>query len=1034
MSESSQLDEKIPEAAELADVSSGQAIDVHKSTDLSANSTSPATITPVNISPKKRIRFPKPEQIFPNFIRQRLGKAARPVSIIFIVVILGLIGFGLWHYSHKNSQANKSVARFSAKTVAFKVVSTTPAKNQLNVIPTTAISIQFSQPVNPQKLQGNLFITPNVAGKFSAGKTSSQVVFTPNVPFPQGTKVQVMLNGTYQSNQGAKLGASLVYGFTTALPQDGVIFQDSSGLYTTVSSLTTGKQEAYSLVFGSSVAPGVSVTLYKSDMNHLLTSLIYKNSATDGSSYPAFLNQAIATGSMQLVTAQKNLNNGDSFNVTQNSGIYLAIATDSDGNQLGHVWMDYSDFGVLARQDDQKIVLDAQSLSSNSDVPATVQIYNLQNKINQLNETNISGLTTVTVPYSPSADVVVASDGTSQALVPLSILESQGDIRVDQDLNGALSVFGVTDRPTYSTNDTVKYAGFVRTNQDALYGPAGSAPLHLYVASYRGGTPLASFTVQPDGNGMFNGSFTTDASWLNSDGSDQFQIFAASPDGNSQNDVVVTGFTVTSQANGNNNVTVSFDKSSYLPTDTIKATVTATDSNGNPVTSGSVDVHTFSEDYYENDPTANLANFNNTGIELANSPTTVQLNSSGQGTVTLNVGDLPADETSQLVTVQANLHGATSGTAGGASAIVHQGDGILSFGIGRGIVTTKSKITGRIYATHLDGTPMANATVNYALVDSGSSDTLTSGTTTTDSNGYSEMSTNVPSSVQDNSSLQLNAWINDSQNNKIQATNYYYIQDSSNTYDTSGAALEDLDVSGSSSQVSVGQKINLVINSPAALNAMVTMDRGRIYNQQMLALNQGNNNFSFTVTSSLAPSFTLTFNYFENGVYHSEGVQFTVSNSAKQASLKLTPSSGQTVTANSSTSVQVSAKGSSGNPLTTNLIATVVSNNAYNLYNQPVPDMFTSLYPTLPIMTSSSSSLASIGSGGGGRCGGGGGGLNGFTNPLGTTLLWQPVVATNSSGVATITFTLPKGKWRVSVYSMDSNTVVGSASTTITAN
>jgi uncharacterized protein YfaS (alpha-2-macroglobulin family) len=214
---------------------------------------------------------------------------------------------------------------------------------------------------------------------------------------------------------------------------------------------------------------------------------------------------------------------------------------------------------------------------------------------------------------------------------------------------------------------------------------------------------------------------------------------------------------------------------------------------------------------------------------------------------------------------------------------------------------------------------------------------------------------------------------------------------------------------------------------------MVTFDRGRIYNPEMVQLNAGNNNFSFTVDPDLAPSFTLTFNYFENGVYHSEGVQYEVSNPAKQANLTITPSSGTTVTANTPTTIQISATDSSGNPLETNMIVDVVNEGAYNLYSQVEPDMFTSLYPTLPLMTSSSSSLSSIGSGGGGRCGGGGGFGGGFTNPIGTTLLWQPDVTTNSSGDASVSITPPKGIWRVTVYSMDSNIAVGSASTTITA-
>jgi Big-like domain-containing protein/alpha-2-macroglobulin family protein len=979
--------------------------------------------------------WPRLERILPPFIRRPLGKAARPVSYLLILIILAGAGFASWHFSQTNLAA-KPVARFNARIVAFKVISTTPSLNQTNVAPTTPITIQFSQPVNPQKLNGNLFTTPMVSGTFTQGATATQAVFTPTVPFTQGTKVQVMLNGTFQSEQGTKLGANYMYGFTTSLPSDGVSFQDSNGLYATVSSAKSGQQLSYTLEFGNNVAAGTTITLYKADMNQLLNSLIYKNVTSNGYTYPSYVGAPIDTNSMQVLSTQKNINNGSTYNVTQDSGIYLAMDADSNGNQLGYVWIDYADFGVMAREDDQKIVLDAQNLSTSSDTSATVQVYNLLNSVQQLDQTTVDGLTTISLPFNPSADLVVASDGTSQALTPLSILESQGDIRVDQDLSAAPTVFGTTDKPTYKTTDTVRYAGWVRANQDTQYGTYNSNQLSLYVASYPGEVPqLASFSATVASNGSFSGSFPISASWLNGDTSDQFQIYAVSPTGNAINDQVVASFTVTSQAEANDNVTVSFSQSSYLPTDAIKATITATDGSGSPLVNGQVDVHTFSVDYYENDPTANLTDLNDVGTEITGSPTTVQLNASGQAVVSVNPAHLPSDGSSQLVTIQANVHGVSGpGAAGGASAVVHQGNGILTFGVGRDVVASGAPLVGRIYATTLSGGPLGDAQVDYSLSDQAGTNpvTVATGSVTTDSTGYAEISINLPSSVQVNDALQLNVWTSDANNNKIQASSYYYVQGSDDTQDTSGAALQDLDVSGSSGTVSVGQKVNLVINSPAALNALISMDRGRIYNAQMLNLNSGNNDFSFTVSSNLAPSFTLTFNYFENGIYHSEGVQFNVNNPADQANIQLTPSN-QTVTANQATSVQIAAQDSSGNPLPTNLLVDVVSANAYNLYAQVVPNMYGSLYPTLPIMTSSSSSLSSIGSGGG-RCGGGGGGVpNNFTNPLGTTLLWQPSLSTDNTGKATISFTPPKGSWQINVYSMSGSTIVAQASTTITA-
>lgn len=973
----------------------------------------------------------RPEVIFPTPLRKKLGRSARPLSLALIAIVLvGGVTLTYWEFSGGKTAKPPLARTFKLNVTSFKLVSTAPSDKATNVNTATDLVLNFNEPVNPNKLINNMFITPNVSGKYSQGNNPNQVVFKPAQPFAQGSKVAVMINGSYESSRGSQLGKAYEYGFTTSIPADGIEFQDQNGLIDNVTSLSSAQKETYTLLVGSDVGSGATVTLYKGDVSDLLSSLVYTTSSEDGTS---FSDLAVSTSDLQQISTTANVTDNQSYSVQQPDGLYVAVATNSAGKEVGLVWIDFSNLGLLLRQDDQKVVYDAQTFSNSQDVAANVSFYNLNGSVDLLAKQTINGLTTTDFPYSPSLDLAVATSGGETTVVPINILNSGGDIRVDQDLSTAQQVYGVTDKPTYKVGDNVQYSGFVRLDNDAQYTNPGSGSVNLYVAQYKGGTPLDSFTAPVDANGMFSGSFTPGSSWLTSgDNFDQFQIFASAVDGNSNNDIPVASFSLTAQANSPSNIKVQFSQSSYLPNNTITATITGTNSSGQPLANTNLALHVFAEDYYENDLSANQANFGYSGNELPNSPFSITLNSSGQATYIINPSSLPNDGNSQLVTLQANIPGQSGvGAAGGASTIIHQGDGELTFGTDRQDIPTGSDLISEVYAEHLNGTSMSNASISYQLIDSSNNATLTSGTAQTNSVGMAKI--DIPSSsLSSSDGMQLKVSATDENGNAIEAENYYSVESQGDdSQDTSGAGLLDLDVSGSSTNINVGDTVNLNISSPTNIRAMVTYDRGRIYSPAMLNLTSGNNNYSFTVASDLAPSFTLTFNYFLNGVYHSEGVLFNVSESSQAANVNIAPSS-QTVSTNSPTTIQLNTTDSNGDPLATKMIVDVVSSNAYGLSSSVSPDIYSVLYASRPIMTNSSSSLSPVGSGGG-RCGGGGGDLPSFANATGTTLEWLPELSTNSSGQASFTITPPSGSWTINVYAMSGNSQVGEAQTTITA-
>jgi hypothetical protein len=998
-------------------------------------------------TPKRRRAGPE-KFLFPRALRNKLGKAARPLSILILLIIVGGMSYGGYYYHNRYMTVATvhPIIRFQAKIVGFKIISTTPSNNQQNVNPATPITLTFNQPVSPQKLSSAFFVSPTISGKYSQGNNKDQVIFTPGAAFAQGTKVQIMINGTFQSQEGSKLGADCFYGFTTSIPDSGVLFQDQNGLIDTLSTAASGQKLNYTLLVGSKVAASANskITLYHGNLNLLLNSLVYKNTTAYGVTSQDFVNQYVDTTGLNAISTANGIANNQSYSVNQGDGIYLAVATGSTGKQLGYVWIVISNFGVLMRQDDQKIVYDVQNFSGGAvDVPANVGFYNLNDSVNLLASQTANGLTTETLPLMPSVDVMVASFNGEYSIVPVSVFESQGDIRADRNLSVAQDIFGLTNKPTYQVGNTIHIAGFVRQDNDAQYSVPSGGTLQMYIANPTTGGHLLDFNATIGTNGMFSANIPTSAAWLSSGTTlNKFQIFADALGSTPTAfiaDTSVASFSLTNQPPSLTNISVQFSRSSYLPTDTISAQITADNTaTGQPLANASINVHIFSKDYYENDPSDNFLSFGSTGSEIKNSPQTVQLNGSGQAIVNIPVSELPSDGYSQQVTLQANVAGSPqgAGAAGGASTIVHQGNGILVFGMGRTIIAPGGVLIGRVYAEQLNGSPLPNATIHYTLTDNASSPNgnavIASGTTSADSKGYAQIDINLPANVKQGDSLTLKAITSDSMNNQIEAQNYYYVQDPSGAEDYSGAQLGELDVSGSSGNVQVGQTLNLTINAPRAMRVMVTMDRGRIYNPRMLNLNAGNNSFSINVTKQLAPSFTLTFAYFQNGNYHSEGTSFNVSEPQQKASLTLSGAN-QTAVANQPLSLKVNVRDAAGNPLQTGLIVSVVSATAYDLYNQVVPSMYASLYSSRPLMTSSSSSLTNIGSGGG-KCGGGGFGAPSFANAVGTTLLWQPDLTTDANGNATINFTPPKGSWQVNIYSMDANSVVGSTSAIVNAN
>lgn len=1014
-----------PEAESSADEPDG-GVPVAEAHDASTTPESPAPELTDSVSQLHAAPTPATKKPFWSLLRHHWKIEA----LIFIAILI--VAGGAFAFVRSRSGTTVPKSRFAAVAVPFKIVSTVPASGQDDVVDASKIVLNFSRPVDASKLNGDFFVSPVADGTYSQGANPEQAIFTPKVPFAQATSVKVMVHGEYESEDGSKLGADYSFGFTTATPDNGVAFE-RSGFIEKLGSVQAGTKQSYSIMAGDSVKTGNTVTIYTGSVQQLLTSLTYADQQSpEGYTYPDFAQATVDTAGLSTATTKTSLKDGDTFDFTPAKGVYLLVDT-NNGIQAGYSWLVASDFGIVLRQDDQQVVFLAEDLATGSATTADLTLYNLHNSVQQLDELSIDGMAAKQLPFKPSLDIVVAKHGDDVAVVPVSTYLTLADIRVQKDLSTSDTIYGLTDRPTYNPGDTVNYAAFVRTDNDAAYQIPDSGSLQLYVAAYPGGTHYADATAPISAGGVVHAAFTIGAGAI-PDGqtSQQLYVYNGSANNPTDADSPAGAFTVTSTKPSVWRIGVSFAKSDYLASDTIAATVTGTDSSGASLAGKKVAVTIYNKNYYEGDAADNLSSFGTYGSAINDQPITLTLDSSGHATVPIDVSKFPAGS-SQVATVQASAtdpNGITAG--GGASAVVHEGNGTLTFGPSRTVVTSGGQIVGRVYVHALDGSPLSNTTVAYQLsmYQGDTPKQLTSGSTTTDSNGFAEIDLaagNYPAGT----SLTLTASTSDTSGNRISAANYYYVQGADDNIAHSDVQLADLDIYGASDDAQVGQTLALTVDAPQAINALVTTERGRIHSYKLVNLKQGKNSFPLQVSADLAPSFSLIFSYFQGGTYYTEGVTFNVTPSDKQAAVQLTAPA--MVQAGHTSAVSVKVSGKSGQPLSSSVIFGAVSANVYDLNNQVTPNIFDYLYSTRDITTNASSSLTGIGSGGG-KCGGGGFDQPALLNPLGTTALWQPALTTDATGTATVQLQLAKGTWRVYAYAIGGDdSSVGSSFTTITA-
>jgi hypothetical protein len=900
------------------------------------------------------------------------------------------------------------------------VVTTNPGSNAVGAAVNAPITFGFNLPVDPASVKGFFSILPAVQGTFTQGAAATDVVFTPSAAFASGSPVSVVIRQGLTSRDGFALQNDFSLSFSTEVSDQGVSFLAANQVATLVNALS-GRSVSITLQIGNQVPSDVALKTYKATSSDLLAALVH---STNGQ----YNTNPVDISSMHLVDTRSPVNNNDQVTVTQPDGIYVMVAASARG-QHGAIWVDFSHYGVLLRQDDQKIVVAGQDLTVGDTGPSfTIAFYNLADRVQKVLSGTFTGTGEFAAKYPAPLDLAIASAGGEDVIIPMSAPASNADNKVIGDLSQQAQIYVTTDRAGYQKGDTVKFYGVVRLSNDQSYTVQAATTVAVWVG--QSPSRLVDLKVAATPDGTFSGTFAMPAAAFSQDGTDTPMTLFAGLQSAQPNDYSL--FSTVVQALGPHTpagkITLAFDKPSYVTADTVAASIAGVDGSGKALAGKAVSVTVYSTGHqvvqHEADSFASPTAW---GVAIKQN-VQVTLDATGHATysVPANAAQVSAD---QQLTVTATYGAGSTATLGARSVVVYQATDEVFLLASRTVYMPGEVVTAPFVVETRSGQRVPNAPIAYEFDKTdyqGTTSTTTvvgSGTTTTDANGMGVVHVAYTGPV---APVELRVKGKDAAGSAFQDVKTIFItQDPNSIFSMGAGVLVHMSVAFDKIAYSAGDMAHFTITSPAAQNVLMSLERGRIHQYRWLALAQGDTQVTQAISPDLAPGFTMTFSYFQNGAYLTEGLPILVNNSSQLLNVAVTPdkpsySAGQTA------HVTITVTDSSGKPVAATLLVDGYDAGMSSYKLDDISSIGQAFFTPAARGTNASSSLVGIGNFGG-RCGGGfNQGQPAATNP-GQLAVWLTGVTTDAAGRALVDVPIAKVPLRLAFIASTSTTSVGQA-------
>ena len=983
--------------------------------------------------------------VWARFFRRRSVLIA--AALIVVVASGAALGFHLAarpsplpSTATRNLGPAPTVAPIGTKAVAppkqavfLAVIRTTPAAGSVDNAVDTPITLDFNLPVDKSTVGSFLNVSatgsvnPSVDGTLSPGSGPAEVVFRPSQVLGTNETVSVTVRSGLNSLDGSPLATEFNFSFATEPRPQSISFMSGAEQVRLVSG-ASGGSITLSIQSGARVPATVALTTYRATAQDLLAAFVYSNgSYLDRPVNTATLTSVDSGGTSMTASGARTsaVQNNVQVTVSQPDGLYVIVAADAAG-QYGAVWVDFSRYALLVRQDDQRVVVAGVDLATGATTDKfAVTFYNLLDGVHALASGSFTGTAEFPAKYPAGFDIAVAEAAGQTVIAPMSAPETNGDIRVVTDLSQQPKIFFVTDRLAYAKGDTVRFAGSVRLSNDEVYTLGSGVQVAVWSWTVTG--KLAMVTAAADGT--FSGSFVIPAAAFNSDGTDAtLTLFASAPSAVAGNAYLAAATTVVAAGSHApaSSLTLTLDKPSYVASDTMVASISGVNGAGQPLAGQQVNVNVYANQHVAQPAELDSFPTVSTWGEAVVQGVPVRLDASGHASYSIkaNVAHKATDEE---ITVEVTYGTGAAQGVSARTAIVYQAADEVYLLPARSGYGPDETVVAPFVVESRDGARVANASLAYEIDSteySGNSAITTviaSGTVTSDTNGLGVVRTAISTR---NGSLTLRVKGKDAAGNVFEDDASLYVVPP-HSVALSGDGNPRLDVLADKIAYVTGQTARLTVTSPADETVLLSLERGRVHQYRMVQLAKGDNTVTVAITPDLSPGFNVVFSYIRGGDYTSQGYPVHVNNASRV--LKVTMTADQpTYTKGQTAHVTIAVSDASGAAVAASALADGYDArmSAFKLVDQAsIPGAF--LTPDR-LTTNGSSSLLGIGMWGG-MCGGGYFGGSADPTYPGHSVLWVPDLAIDASGRATVDVPLTAGPVRVVVFAGTAQAAWGQA-------
>ncbi len=626
-----------------------------------------------------------------------------------------------------------------------------------------------------------------------------------------------------------------------------------------------------------------------------------------------------------------------------------------------------------------------------------------------------------------------------------------------------LQAYLYTDRPIYRPGQVVYFKGVVRREDDARYSlpDLPGVPVEIFNDQ---GERIFTDTLRLSGYGTFTSQLTL------SEAAGAGYYFIQTPYGG-------IGFQVAEYRRPEFQVSVASAETQVAQGETIAVDVNASFFFGGPVSDAAVEYSVLSADYtfqYGGPAYYEFADYDFTagpppvtfgafGELIATGET--QTNSAGKATLRI-AADLGDKTTSQTLTIEATVTDINGQQVSGrTSVIVHQGEFYLGVRPESYVSPVGQAAPVELIAVGWDQSPLAGQRVNVQFFEHewfsvqeqdefGNTiftwnvrDTLLSEAGVfTDEEGKASASFTPEAG----GNYKILVTSSDSGGRTVRAAAYLWV--TSGDYVNWRVENNDrINLVADRKAYAPGETAEILIPSPfqGAATALITVERGRILQHEVLTLKNNSTTYRLPITEDHAPyvfvSVVLVKGVDENNPlpgFRFGLVGLEVSNAAQQISVTLTPDK-TTVGPRDTVTYQVKATGHKGGPVQGEFSLSLVDLAVLSLAEPNAPPILTFFYGPrglgvrtgLGLVVNVNRYTVAVGEAKGGGGGGGEAAFFDIRSEFLDTAYWRADVVTDANGEATVEIRLPDNltTWRLDARGVTADTLVGQSTVDIVA-